>query len=105
MHRAEHVFRAMHMFGTNAWRLRRGLDTPRCLQRNPARIALQQMPHAEFIETVGPRGNIDALAALRAFNHRTRARESCDIARQFHGAPPDSDGPVTMFFDFIERAA
>ncbi|MFZ0054096.1 MAG: hypothetical protein WAL09_04695, partial [Pseudolabrys sp.] len=71
-----------------------------------AGVTPPQVPNAAPVHTLRPLGNVDSLAALRALNHRTRARKSCDVARHFHGDLPIRRGPVPpSFFDIIERAA
>jgi hypothetical protein len=45
---------------------------------------------------------------LRTLNHRTRTRKSRNIARHFHGAPPDKLRPrprTRRVFDLSARAA
>src|SRR5215510_1410842 len=104
MHGAEPMFRAMILSGAFR-RLSGRFDAHSRFKRSPARITLPQMPHAASVETFRPFGNVNALAALRALDHRTRARESCDIARQFHwGTSRLPETPFPSFFNFIGRA-
>src|SRR5262245_51035679 len=93
-----------HDFVRAFQRLSGRFDAHRCFKRSPARITLPQMPHAASVETFRPFGNVNALAALRALDHRTRARESCDIARQFHwGTSRLPETPFPPLLDFIGR--
>ena len=94
-----------HDFVWSSQRLSGRFDPNCCFKRSPACITLPQMPHAAPVETFRPFGNVNALATLRALDHGTRARESCDIARQFHwGTSRLPETPFPPFFDFIGRA-
>ena len=70
------------------------------LERCAAGITLPEVADPAAIDALRPFRNVNALAALRTFNHRTRTRKSRNIARHFHGAPPDklNRGPVSTVF-------
>src|SRR6476620_7036533 len=80
----------------------------RRLERCAAGITLPEVADPAAIDALRPFGNVNALAALRTLNHRTRTRKSCNIARHFHGAPPDKLRPrprTHRVFDLSARAA
>src|SRR4029077_7092686 len=48
-----------------------GREAHRGLKGRTTRVALPQVTHTAAVETFRPLGNVDALAALRAFNYGT----------------------------------
>jgi len=90
-----------------AYRLLCRLEPDGCLKRGAAGITLPQVTNPASVNTLWPLGNVNALAALGAFNYWTRTRKSCDIARQLHWGPPGQTNvaPSHRLFYLRMRAA